>query len=737
MSPTGQRAVFEARGDVVTVPAEHGPVMNITRSSGVAERFPSWSPDGKTLAYWSDRSGEYELTVRPADGTGAERQVTKLGPGFRYGAQWSPDNKKIAFADQAMRIRIVDVETGTVTNVDQSPQWLSHGPLQGWRFSWSADSRWLAWQRPRAERGNTAIFLFDTRTNTRRQVTSGYLADTQPVFDPDGKFLYYLSDRVFDPVYGAFDTSWTYANPTRIVAVPLRRDVKSPLAARNDMEAAAAMAGDAKPGADKPGAEKPATDKPADPAAAAAAGKTPAAVEIELDGFESRAIILPPRPGNYTDLFAAAGKVIYRRLPRAGAGQGPSAVVYYDLAERKEQPVLDNADGFDVSADGKKLLVVAAGKFGIIDLKPGQKLEKPLATGDIEVPVDPRAEWKQMFMDAYRFQRDYFYDPTMHGVDWAEMRSHYLALVEQAVTRWDLNFALGEFIGELNASHTYRSGGDLEQGAQRSVGMLGVDWEKANGAWRIKKIVRGGPWDTDARSPLDEPGLDVKEGDYLLAVNGMPVNTTDGSLREFPGARRQDRGADREWGCVNTGRAAGGRQLSRQRSGAAVSRVDRRASQTGGRGDQGPCRIHLRAEHRRGRAERADAAVHGAVGQGRPGHRRALEQRRPDSRSVHRAARSAHARVLGRARRREPAVAAGRASRAEGDADQRLEWIGRRCVPDVLPASRPRSGDWHAHVGRAHRHQRRAAARGWRVRDRADVPHVQPAGPVVCRGPRR
>ena len=190
VSPTGQRAVFEARGDVVTVPAEHGPVMNVTRSSGVAERFPSWSPDGKTLAYWSDRSGEYELTVRPADGTGAERQVTKLGPGFRYGAQWSPDNKKIAFADQAMRIRIVDVETGAVTNVDQSPQWISHGPLQGWRFSWSADSRWLAWQRPRAERGNTAIFLFDTRTNTRRQVTSGYLADSQPVFDPDGKFLY-------------------------------------------------------------------------------------------------------------------------------------------------------------------------------------------------------------------------------------------------------------------------------------------------------------------------------------------------------------------------------------------------------------------------------------------------------------------------------------------------------------------------------------------------------------------
>ena len=227
-----------------------------------------------------------------------------------------------------------------------------------------------------------------------------------------------------------------------------------------------------------------------------------------------------------------------------------------------------------MSADGKKLLVVAAGKFGIIDLKPGQKLEKPLATGDIEVPVDPRAEWKQMFMDAYRFQRDYFYDPTMHGVDWAEMRSHYLALVEQAVTRWDLNFALGEFIGELNASHTYRSGGDVEQGAQRSVGMLGVDWEKANGAWRIKKIVRGGPWDTDARSPLDEPGLDVKDGDYLLAVNGMPVNTQTDPYANFQGL-----GGKTAVLTVNGSASMQGArqvvvQLSRQRSGAAVPRLD-------------------------------------------------------------------------------------------------------------------------------------------------------------------
>jgi tricorn protease len=522
--------VFEARGDVLTLPAEHGPVVNLTRSSGVAERYPRWSPDGRTIAYWSDRSGEYELTVRPADGSGAERQVTKLGPGFRYPASWSPDSKKVAFADQAMRLRIVDVASGADTTVDQSPQWLAHDQLAGWRLSWSGDSRWLAYARPPAATGNTAIFLFDTTSGARHQATSGYLNDQEPAFDPEGKFLYYLSDRAFDPVYGSFDTSWTYANPTRIVAVPLRKDVKSPLASRNNAEPAPAAAAAAEP---KPAAEAEKA-KPSDPAASAP--KPPASVAIDLDGFEARAVVLPPKAGNYAQLQAVAGKVLYRRLPRTGSGDDASPVVLYDLADRKEQTVLDDADGFQASADGKKVLVVNERQYAILDLKPALKFEKPMATGDIEVPVDPRAEWRQMFADAYRFERDFFYDPNMHGVDWGEMRAHYLALVEDAVSRWDVNFVLGEFIGELNASHTYRSGGDLEQGAQRSVGMLGVDWERAANAWRIKKIVRGGPWDiADVRSPLDEPGVDAREGDYLLAVNGMPVDTTRDPWASFQG----------------------------------------------------------------------------------------------------------------------------------------------------------------------------------------------------------
>lgn len=261
VSPTGKRAVFSARGDLATVPAEYGAVMNVTRTPGAAERYAAWSPDGKTLAYWSDASGEYELTQRPADGSGVERKVTALGAGFRYPPCWSPDSARVAFIDQAMRIRIVEIASGKVTDVDTSPDFINHGGLESFHFAWSPDSRWLTYARP-AETGNNAIFLFDTKAGRLHAATTGYVNDTQPVFDPEGKFLFYASDRVFDPVYSSFDNSWTYANPTQIVAVTLRKDVPSPLRTRNDAENAAtdttpdtpapAAATDQKPGAAPP-----------------------------------------------------------------------------------------------------------------------------------------------------------------------------------------------------------------------------------------------------------------------------------------------------------------------------------------------------------------------------------------------------------------------------------------------------------------------------------------------------
>jgi tricorn protease len=538
ISPTGKRAVFEARGDVFTVPAEHGAVVNLTRSSNAAERSPRWSPDGKTIAYWSDRSGEYELTIRPADGTGSEKKLTSLGSGFRYAPEWSPDSKKLAFIDQGMRIHVFDLDTNKIADVDRSPEWVGHFGLRGFSFAWSPDSRWVTYARPTAD-ANVAIFLYDTRSAKLQQATTGYFNDGQPTFDPEGKYLFYASDREFTPVYGAFDTSWTYANPTQLVAVPLRKDLKSPLHARNDAEGQPEAAKGETPDADKPGA-KP--DKPAGEKAGEKAGDEkkadevvkPANVEIDIDGFESRAIVLPPKAGNYSGLAAIKGKLLYRRQPRTGSGDDKSPIVYFDLEEREEKTVLEDADGFQVTRDGKKLFVAHKRKYAMVEIKPAQKFEKPMATADLEVTVDPRAEWRQMFADAYRFERDYFYDPNMHGVDWNALRDRYGRLLENAVTRWDVNFVLGEFIAELNASHTYNGGGDTEEAPQRGVGMLGVDWELADGAYRIRRIVRGGPWDS-VRSPLDEPGVNVKEGAYVLAVNGVPIDAGKDPWASFGG----------------------------------------------------------------------------------------------------------------------------------------------------------------------------------------------------------
>src|SRR5512146_2247002 len=458
ISPSGKRAVFEARGDVFTVPAEHGPVLDVTRTSGTAERWPTWSPDGKTLAYWSDRSGEYELVLRPADGSGAEEQVTSLGKGFRYTPFWSPDNRKLAFVDQAMTIWIYDRDTKKMVRVDQALSFYE-GALESFRPSWSGDSRWLAYARDLVNT-HLAVFLFDTKAGTTRQVTSGFYNDAQPAFDPDGKYLYYTSDLTFQPIYSDVDNTWIYPNSTRIMAVALRSDVPSPLAARDDEEGAAADTGSKSAGAAKPAG-----------AARDTAAKTPAPVAIELDGFEQRAVALPPAAGNYADLQAVSGKVVYRRPPRTGSSDQKTPLMTYDLKDRKEQTVIDDANGALVSADGKKVLIRQARRWAILDLKADQKLETPLRTAELAMLVDPAAEWKQIFADVWRFERDYFYDPNMHGVDWNAMRTQYGHLLDGAVTRWDVNFVIGELISELNSSHTYRGGGDLEAEPRRGVGL--------------------------------------------------------------------------------------------------------------------------------------------------------------------------------------------------------------------------------------------------------------------------
>ncbi len=521
LSPQGKRALFEARGDIFTVPAEHGPVRNLTASLGSAERYPAWSPDGKYVAYWSDRSGEYELTICNANDGSDEQKLTSYGPGYRYQVYWSPDSKKIAFVDQTMTIRIFDLDTKKTHRVDQG-LWMYEGALRNFKPDWSSDSRWLTYSRGDENR-QANIFLYDTKENKRHQVTSGFYNDFQPVFDPDGKYLYFLSNRSFSPIYSDVDNSFIYANTTNVVAVSLKSDIPSPLAPRTDEEEVKKEESKEKEAEQKKEPEKKADKEKAKE------------VEIEVKDFERRLVVLPPVAGNYSNLYAVSGKVLYIRYPRTGSDDNKNAFIYYDLKERKEETVVDDVDGFRLSADGNKALVWKRQDAAIIDIKPKQNMQKRLRINELEMVVDPRAEWQQIFNDAWRLCRDFFYDKGMHGVDWQAMRSQYGALLKDAVTRWDVNYIIGELIAELSASHTYRGGGDAERATRVDVGYLGVDWELNGGAFRIAKIIDGASFESEVRSPLNMPGIKVKEGDYILAVNGMPLDTSKDPWAAFQG----------------------------------------------------------------------------------------------------------------------------------------------------------------------------------------------------------
>jgi len=507
VAPDGKRAIVEARGDLFSLPAEDGVVQNLTRSSGVAERYPAWSPDGRYIAYWSDASGEYELTLKDLKMRKEERKVTTMGAGFRYQIYWSPDSKSIAFVDQTMTILLLDVESGSLTKVDQDRK-LFEGGLRGFSVAWSSDSKWIAYDKD-LENDNSAVFLYNVNDKKTTQVTSGFYSDHVGAFDVNGEFLFVSSNRNFDPLYSDFDNSFVYSNATALCAIALRQEVQSPLAPKNDTVTIAS--------------EKAEVSKESSDSAIGKNGGEEDLV-IELEGFERRLIEIPIEAGNIGRIGSVKDKIVYMRYPNTGADGGVGKVMLYDLKEQEEKTLFAGARDFSLASNGKKILVRASGtKAAIVDVAPDQKMEDMLPFDDMEMEVDPRSEWKQIFTDAWRFERDFFYDSEMHGVDWDAMRIQYGDLINYAVNRDDVNFAIGELIAELNASHTYRGGGDSESASRKSVGYLGVNWSLEGGHYRIKEVIKGADWDNEVRSPLDLPGVDVAEGDWILAVNGISL----------------------------------------------------------------------------------------------------------------------------------------------------------------------------------------------------------------------
>ncbi len=537
ISPSGKRVIVEARGDVWTLPAEHGSPRNLTRTSGVAERSPAWSPDGRLVAYFADTGGEYQLYVRPSDGSGQPRALSDFGsvaypehPGYFYAPTWSPDSEHIAFWDRAGRLYLADATASEAPSFEQIDHsvWMT---FEGPRVHWSPDSAWLAYARTLDGRGLTAIFLHHVASGATHQVTSAHFRNGEPTFSDDSNFLFHTSHRDFtNPSTASGSMDFAYANTERLLAVPLRTDVEWPLAAKSDEETWDDTSGDgreesakdskedgakAEDGADEDGKDENGKDEDEKP------------LEIDLDGFERRARLLDTPQGLYSQLAAAGGKLFYRFRT---AEEQEWALKVYDLAEGEETTLLEDVASYQLSADGKRLGIVQSGprgmRFSILDAKPGAE-PTPVSTDGMLATIDPRAEWAQVFHEAWRLYRDFFYAENLHGVDWPAIRDQYAALLDDCNSREDVGFVIAEMISELNVGHSYYQGGGHEDVPRRNVGMLGVDFDLRPGenGFRIDRIYRGGPWDADVRNPLEAPGVDVHEGDLLLAVNGVPVDT--------------------------------------------------------------------------------------------------------------------------------------------------------------------------------------------------------------------
>jgi len=514
LSPKGERALFVARGDVFSAPIEKGPTRNLTDSSGAHDKWARWSPDGRKIAFVSDRSGEEEIYLLNQDGSGKPEQLTSGGQAMRYAPEWAADGKRLAFSDKDGKLYVLTLEDKKLVEIADEVR----GQVRD--YTWSADGGHLAFSLSNAN-GTRSLYVWSVADAQTRRITNDLFAQFAPAWDPDGNYLFYFSPREFAPALSSLEFNYATSRNLGIFALALRKDVKHPFPPESD-EVSVAPEGEPPKPAAKPEEKKEAKKE---------------YMKIDFEGLAERVSRVPVEADNYFGLQAIKGHLVYGRSGMGYYGREsdrPTTLLTYSIKERKETTVVERVNGYAVSNDGAKVLVRVGQEFRLYDLPVrGQPQPKTVSTRGLLVDRVPAEEWAQIFDEVWRRYRDFFYVKNMHGYDWKALREQYKPLLQYVGHRSDLNYMMGEMAAELNVSHAYISGGDWQIPERPRVALPGARFalDPASGRYKITKVFRGQNEEERYRSPLTEVGVDVKEGEYVLEIDGEELKGNDDPYR--------------------------------------------------------------------------------------------------------------------------------------------------------------------------------------------------------------